>query len=149
MNDGTRRTHTSRWLAAALLVAAAAAAYAGLPAVSTGEAATPPPQDLMRVESRLGQLEQRFISVESSIRGLEQQVRFPPAAPGAGARDPEVAMLRAEVETLRRRLAEVECGLLRVDERTLTPAAREARRKSSGGAADPCRLDADAPTRRP
>jgi hypothetical protein len=146
MDARTRRTHTSRWLAVSLLVAAAAA-YAGKPALSTGEAAAPAPQELMRLESRLGQLEQRFISVEAGIRSLEQQVRFPSAAPGANARDPEVGLLRAEVETLRRRLADVECGLTRVDERTLTPAAREARRKSPNAAAAPCRLDADAPAR--
>ncbi|HEY0172454.1 MAG TPA: hypothetical protein VGB98_15640 [Pyrinomonadaceae bacterium] len=146
MEAGTKRTRPSR-RAAVLLFAAAAAAYALRPAASTGEAATPAPQDLIRVESRIGRLEQRFYSVEASIRGLEQQLRAPAAVRGSGARDPEVGLLRAEVESLRRRLADVECGLSRVDERTLTPAAREARRKSSAGNADPCRLDADAPLR--
>lgn len=149
MNYGTRRTaaHASRRPLALALVAAAAF-YAGRPAGGTGEAAAPAPQDLIRVESRLGQLEQRFYAVESSIRGLEQQSRVSSAAPRPGARDPEVGLLRMEVESLRRRLAEVECGLSRVDERTLTPEAREARRKS-GAAADPCRLDADAAPRPP
>jgi hypothetical protein len=130
------------------LVATGAAFYAGRPAAGTGEAATPTPQDLIRVESRLGQLEQRFYAVESSLRGLEQQARVSASAPRAGtARDPEVGPLRAEVESLRRRLAEVECGLSRVDERTLTPEAREARRKSAAGTSDPCRLNTDAPLR--
>lgn len=145
MNYGTRRTPASRWPLALALVAAAAF-YAGRPAVGTGEAATPAPQDLIRVESRLGQLEQRFYAVESSIRGLEQQSRASYAAPRPGTRDPEVGLLRSELESLRRRLAEVECGLSRVDERTLTPQAREARRKNAAGA-DPCRLDADATPR--
>lgn len=146
MEPGTRRARPSRW-PAVLLFVAAAAAYAVRPAAGTGEAAAPAPQDLMRVESRIGQLEQRFYSVEASIRGLEQQLRAPAAVRGAGVRDPEVGLLRAEVESLRQRLAEVECGLARVDERTLTPEAREARRKSGAGGADPCRLDAGAPAR--
>jgi hypothetical protein len=149
MYYGTRRTSTYRWPLALVLVAAAAAFYAWRPAGSTGEAATPAPQDLIRLESRLGQLEQRFYTVESSIRGLEQQVRLSSAAPRSAARerDPEVGLLRSEVEALRLRLAEAECGLLRVDERTLTPGAREARRKAAAGAADPCRLNTDAPLR--
>jgi hypothetical protein len=150
MYSETRRTRTSRWPPVLILVAAAAAFYAGRPAGSTGEAATPAPQDLMRLESRLGQLEQRFYTVELSIRGLEQQARLSSAAPRAGAtRDPEVGLLRSEVEALRLRLAEVECGLLKMDERTLTPEAREARRKSAAGNADPCRLGANDPLRLP
>jgi hypothetical protein len=146
MHSGTRRTWASRWPLALALVAAAAF-YAGRPAGGTGEAATPATQDLIRVESRLGQLEQRFYAVESSIRGLEQQSRVSSAAPRPVARDPEVGLLRSELESLRRRLAEVECGLSRVDERTLTPEAREARRKSAASDDDPCRFGADAPRR--
>jgi hypothetical protein len=148
MYPGTRRAHTSRWPLVLALVAAAAVYYAGRSAAGTGEAATPATQDLNRVESRIDRLEQRFYTIESSIRGLEQQVRVASAAPRAGAqRDPEVGLLRSEVESLRQRLAEVECGLSRVDERTLTPEAREARRKSAAGTADPCRLGTDAPLR--
>ncbi len=148
MYFATRRAHTSRWPLVLMFVAAAAAYYAWRPAASTGEAATTAPQDLMRVESRLDRLEQRFYTVESSLRGLEQQVRVTAAAPRTSAqRDPEVSLLRSEVESLRRRLAEVECGLSKVDERTLTPEAREARRKSTAGVADPCRLGTDAPLR--
>jgi hypothetical protein len=62
-------------------------------------------------------------------------------------RDPEIGLLRGEVETLQRRLVEVECGLARLDERTLTPAAREARKRAGTSVTDPCRLSADAPLR--
>ncbi|HEX8281918.1 MAG TPA: hypothetical protein VF588_00965 [Pyrinomonadaceae bacterium] len=148
MNYGTRRMHTSRRPFVLALLAAAAALYAGSPTGGAGEAATAAPQDTMRLESRLGQLEQRLNTIESSIRGLEQQSRFSATAPRAtGARDPEVGLLRAEVEALRGRLAEVECGLTKVDERTLTPAARGARRKSAAGTPDPCRLGAETPVR--
>jgi hypothetical protein len=148
MNSGSRRAYTSRWLFVLTLLAAAAASNAGWPGSPPGEAATPAPQDVIRLESRLGRVEQRLYTIESSIRGLEQQSRVSAAAPGAPvARATEVGLLRSEVDALRGRLAEVECGLARVDERTLTPAAREERRKSPAGAADPCRLDAEAPVR--
>ncbi|HYG12031.1 MAG TPA: hypothetical protein VD835_18935 [Pyrinomonadaceae bacterium] len=152
MNVRTRRTAPSWWLAILVLVlvlVAAVAAYTGKPALITGEAATVPPQDVARIESRISLLEQRFYSIETSIRGLEQQSRLSSIAPGRTERDPEVGLLRAEVEALRQRLAEIECGLVRVDERTLTAAAKEARRKSGGSPGDPCRLNADAPLRLP
>ena len=150
MDSRIRRAHSSTWPAVLVFVSAlaAAVAYAGAPVAGTGEAAAPP-QNVTRIESRLNQLEQRIYSIESSIRGLEQQSRLSGVTAGRSARDPEIGLLRTEVEALRLRLAEVECGLAKVDERTLTAAAREARRKSVGGAGDPCRLDADAPLRLP
>jgi hypothetical protein len=148
MDSATRRA--SSWPAVLVLVTtlAAAAAYAGKPFTGTGEAAAAP-QDVIRLEGRLGQLERRLYSIEASIRALEQQSRLPDINAGRAARDPEVGQLRSEVEVLRLRLAEAECGLSRVDERTLTAAAREARRRSAAGAGDPCRLNADAPVRLP
>jgi hypothetical protein len=146
MDSGTRRAASSLWPAVfvlVLVVVAAAAAYTRSSASRSGTAAAV--QDLNRVESRLSQLEQRFYSVEASIRGLEQQSRLSGGAIGRAARDPEVGLLRAEVEALQRRLAQVECGLARVDERTLGAASREARRKSAAVAGDPCRLNVDAP----
>ena len=104
---------------------------------------------MIRIESRLSQLEQRFYSVEASIRGLEQQSRLSDINSGRAARDPEVGLLRAEVEAMRLRLIEVECGLARVDERTLSAAAKQARQGSARGAGDPCRLNADTPVRLP
>jgi hypothetical protein len=148
MDSRTRRT-ASWWWTAALMLLAALAAYAGKPAVRTGEAAPAPAQDVIRIESRLSGLEQRLYTIETSIRGLEQQVRLSSATSGRAARDPEIGLLRAEVETLGRRLAEIECGLAKVDERTLSAAAKESRRKSAGGVGDPCRLNSDAPVRLP
>lgn len=153
MDSGTRRAAPLWSLAILLLVSllvAAVTAYTGKSALRTVEAMPIPPQDVTRIESRLSQIEQRFYSIETSIRGLEQQSRLSSSTTGnVSARDPEVGLLRAEVEALRLRLAEVECGLARVDERTLTPAAKEARRKSAGRAGDACRLNADAPLRLP
>jgi hypothetical protein len=42
---------------------------------------------------------------------------------------------------------EDECGIAKLDERTLTPAARDARRKAVGN--DPCRLNFELPLRPP
>jgi hypothetical protein len=132
------------------LLLAAVTADTGKSAVITDAATTTtPPQDVTRIESRLSLIEQRFYSIEANIRGLEQQLRLASSTSGRTARDPEVGLLRAEAESLRRRLAEIECGLVRVDERTLQTAAKEARRRSAGGASDPCRLNADAPLRLP
>ena len=106
-----------------------------------------PQQDVIRLESRMNQLEQRFYSIESSIRTLEQQSRLA----GANQRDlsqEDVARLRAEIQTLQLRLADDECALARLDERTLSPAMRASRQRSAGRT-DPCRANADAPLRLP
>lgn len=156
MNHGTRRTDISRrhvmWPAITVFIlalVATVAAYTGKPLSRSGEAAMSTPQDLSRIESRLSQLEQRFYSIEVSLRGLEQQSRLSSSTTPRVERDPEIGLLRAEVESLRQRLAEAECGLARVDERTLNPAAKETRRKLAAGGSDPCRLNADAPLRLP
>jgi hypothetical protein len=151
MDSRIIRTAFSKWSALFVFVLAlvtAVVAYTGKPLVGTGEAAiAPAAQDVTRIESRLSQLEQRFYSIEASIRGLEQQSRLSGITTGRTERDPEVGLLRAEVEALRQRLAEVECGMVKMDERTLTPAAKQARRKSASVAGDPCRLNADSPIR--
>ena len=148
MDSGTRRAKATVWPAVLVLVSAmaAAAVYADSPP-APGAGVAAPAQDVIRIESRLTQLEQRLHMMETSLRGVEQQLRL--SATGRGAGDPEVRLLRSEVESLRRRLAEVECGLARVDERTLGAAARDERRKSGAGAGEPCRLNADAPLNLP
>jgi hypothetical protein len=150
MNSKTRRANRPLFLTVLMLVSALVltAAYTREPATVTGEAAAPM-QDTIRIESRLSQLEQRFYSIEVSIRSLEQQVRQSSINTGRTERDTEVSLLRAEVEALRRQLAEVECGLARLDERTLTAAAREARRRAGASANDPCRLNTSTPLRLP
>lgn len=150
MDSRTGRAHSSWWPVVLLLCSAltAAAAYAGGAAAGGGVVA-PLPQDVIRIESRLSQLEQRFYSVEASIRGLEQQSRLSGLGAGRAARDPEVSLLRSDVEALGRRLAEAECALARVDERTLSAAAKRAREKSAGVPGDPCRLNVDTPVRLP
>ena len=147
MNLKTRRGAWSACLAA--LVLASAAAYAARPSARGAEASTEP-QELFNLERRVSVVEQRLNTIELSVNRLEQQSRVQSAAPQPSAtlRDTELELLRSEVELLQRRLAEDECGLVRIDERTLTPSAREARRSSATtDKDDPCRLNADAPLR--
>jgi hypothetical protein len=108
-----------------------------------------PQQDVIRLETRINQLEQRLYSIETSIRTLEQQSRIAGATSRGGSVSPEeLALLRSQVQALQLRLREDECGLAKLDERTLSSALRDARRKS-GVASDPCRANVEAPLRLP
>jgi hypothetical protein len=105
------------------------------------------PQDAIRLETRINQLEQRLYMIETSVRTLEQQSRLGSAA-SRGVSPEEVAALRAALQTLDLRLGDDECAIAKLDERTLTPAARTARARS-GARTEPCRLSADTPVRLP
>lgn len=104
-------------------------------------------QDTVHLERRISLLEQRFYSVETSINRLEQQASLSqrPSTMQSSGREMEVNLLRAELETLRRRLLEVECGVVKLDERTATPAARDSRKRASASSTDPCRLNSESP----
>ena len=117
-------------------------------AFAAGTSAPPPPQqEVLRLETRLNQLEQRLYSIDTSIRNLEQQSRIGGrASQGVSAQDLE--LLRSQIQTLQLRLVEDECSLARLDERTLSPAMRNSRRQS-GVRSDPCRVNVDAPLRLP
>lgn len=107
-----------------------------------------PQQEVFRLETRINQLEQRLIQIDTSIRRLEQQAR---AGGGAATREvsaQEVELLRTQIQALQIRLAEDECALAKLDERTLSPAMRNSRRQS-GVRNDPCRVNVDAPLRLP
>jgi hypothetical protein len=95
-------------------------------------------QSVIRLEQRMYQLEQRLFSMENNLRNIEQQSRM--AGAGRGVVPEDVARLRLEVQALTNRLAEHECALGKLDERTLSPA-----RRKSAGRNDPCRQNADAP----
>jgi len=103
-----------------------------------------PQQDIIRVENRLTQLEQRLFSIETGLRTLEQQSRITSAS-SRGVSQDDLALLRSEIQVLQQRLADDECGLAKLDERTLSLAAR----KKSGAGNDPCRVNLDVPLRLP
>jgi len=105
-------------------------------------------QDVRSLDRRISSLEQRLYSIETSINRLERSaIAQPRPATSPGARDPEINLLRGEIQTLQLRLSEIECGLLKLDQRTLAPAVREARRSSGERSADPCRIDPAGPLR--
>ena len=120
----------------------------GLVLATRTEAGPTPQQDVIRLDSRISQLEQRLYAIETSLRTLEQQSRMAGmSGRGAGVTPDDIAQLRSEIQTLQVRLMEEECSLARLDERTLSPAAREARRKAVGN--DPCRANFELPLRPP
>lgn len=103
--------------------------------------AAPPAQDVLSLDRRISAFEQRLYILESRINQLQQQAQYAQRQPAtSAASDPEVERLRSELSLLQLRLGEVECGLLKLDERTLPQAARAARKTT-----DPCRSRPDTP----
>ena len=93
---------------------------------------------------RIDQLESRFYQLDSKIDRVEQSTRRTPITPSiTGGNDTEIRLLRSELDSMRLRLGEAECGLLRVDERTLAAAARA--KKATLGGTENCRLELDMP----
>ena len=120
----------------------------GLVLVARTEAGPTPQQDVIRLDARVSQLEQRLYTIENSLRTVEQQSRMSGmSGRGSGVTPEDIVALRSEIQTLQVRVMEDECGLAKIDERTLTAATREARRKAAGN--DPCRLNFDLPLRPP
>lgn len=102
------------------------------------------PQDVSYLDRRVSILETRLGSIESSLRSLEQQALSQRPAASQPARDPESALFRSELEILKARLREVECGLAHIDERTLSASVREARKRMNAEPNEPCRLNPEA-----
>lgn len=122
-------------------------AYGGI-ATLFGEHAVPTAlaQSEAYLSRRIDQAEQRFYGLESRMTRLEQQ--RPPTVTTPllnSASEAEIQFLRSQIDSLRTRLGEAECALLRIDERTLTPAARTARTKAGPKESDKCRQDLVAP----
>ena len=102
------------------------------------------PQDPASLDRRLSLLEQRFYSLESSISRLQQYVATQrPSVSQPSTSDRELSLMREELQRLTLRMAEIDCGLIKLDERT-TPAAR---RDPTAKSNDPCRLNPDQPVR--
>jgi hypothetical protein len=106
------------------------------------------PQDAIRLEARINQLEQRLYTIETSVRTLEQQSRIAGATSSRDISPQELAAIRAALQTLDLRLSDDECAIAKLDERTLSPAARTARARTAPRT-EPCRLSADTPVRLP
>jgi hypothetical protein len=86
---------------------------------------------------RVDMLEQRLYSIESKLNQVSAQAR-PSIVPSMqNPTQNELDFLRTTVDGMRIRLGEVECGLLKLDERTLTAAQRRMNR--TGSSSDRCR----------
>ena len=118
----------------------------GLVLVARTEAGPTPQQDVIRLDARVSQLEQRLYTIENSLHNLEQQSRIASVSGRGGVTQDDIILVRTELQNLQVRLMEDECGLAKLDERTLSPAAREARRKGAPGN-DPCRANFELPVR--
>jgi predicted nucleic acid-binding Zn-ribbon protein len=119
----------------------------GLVLAARTSAGPAPQQDVIRLESRISQLEQRFYTVENSLRTLEQQSRIAGMNRGGSISPDEINLLRSEIQRLQARIMEDECALAKLDERTLSPTARDARQRGAG--CDPCRANFELPLRPP
>ena len=100
------------------------------------------PQDPSSLDRRISMLEQRFYTLESSMNRLQTYIasqRTPAPQPTTSDRD--VLVIRDELQRLSLRLSEVECGLLKLDERTAT------RRTNTQKSDDPCRMNVETPLR--
>jgi chromosome segregation ATPase len=94
------------------------------------------------LDTRITQLEQRLYSIETSLNRLQQSTYSQRSAPTASTFDPEISLLREQLQNVTLRLNEIECGLLKLDERTAT-----SRRGTPTN--DPCRANPAAPLRFP
>jgi hypothetical protein len=104
------------------------------------------PQDAAYLDRRIGLLENRLGSIESTLRMLEQQAMSQRSGSASQpTRDPETALFRGEVEILNARVRELECGLVHLDERTLSANAKEVRKQMNAQTNDHCRLNPETP----
>ena len=106
-------------------------------------------QDVLRLESRITQLEQRLYTMENNIRTIEQQSRMGSSLSRGGVSPDELNLLRSQFQTFEQRLREDECGIARLDERTLSPQRKAGRTRSVAVDPDQCRQNVDAPLRLP
>lgn len=102
-------------------------------------------QDVIGLDRRISLMEQRFYRLESSITRLEQYVTSQRSTGSSSdVRGRELDQLREDLQRMQLRLNEVECGLLKLDERTTTAGNR---RGPESRATDPCRLNPGLPLR--
>lgn len=100
-------------------------------------------QDPSSLDRRISLLEQRFYTLETSMNRL-QQLMTSQRSTGSSSDVRDVDQLRQEVARLQLRLNEVECGLLKLDERTAI-----GRKGGESRPADPCRQNSAVPLRLP
>ena len=83
----------------------------------------PAQQEVLRLESRITQIEQRLYAVENNIRNLDQQSRLG-SVTSRGVGQDDLVSVRLEIQTLQQRLAEYDCGFAKLRGRSLARCAR-------------------------
>ena len=129
---------------AATLLGLAMLVYNGLAGIFGGSGANAVhAQNDPFLSRRVDMLEQRLYSIESRLNQVSTMPHpsIVPSLPSTTQNDIDV--LRTSVDGLRIRLGEVECGVLKLDERTLTAAQRRTHRV--GSTSDRCRADYGVP----
>jgi hypothetical protein len=104
-------------------------------------------QDPASLDRRISMIEQRFYTLETSMNRLQQLSTAQRSTGSASSdlRDREVDQLSQEIQRLQLRLNEVECGLLKLDERTTSAGGN--RKGPESRPTDPCRLNPGLPLR--
>ncbi len=94
---------------------------------------------------RMDQIESRFYSIESRLDRVESATRSTLSIPSVTRTDDqEIRFLQQQIESLRTRVGELECGVLRLDERTLASSARSTRKHGTPNA-ELCRRETGLP----
>ena len=104
-------------------------------------------QDPASLDRRISMIEQRFYTLETSMNRLQQLVTSQRSTGSASSdlRNREVDQLSQEVQRLQLRLNEIECGLIKLDERTASAGSN--RKGPESRPTDPCRLNPGLPLR--
>jgi hypothetical protein len=89
--------------------------------------------EIRTLETRVQMLEQRLYSIEASVNRLQLPSRTSPTT------DSEILLMRQELQNLYVRLADAECGLVKLDQRTTQA------RPNTTKPTDPCRLNSAQP----
>ena len=114
---------------------------------ASAAAANSSTQDVQSLDRRISFLEQRLFMIESRISRVEQQVAANTRSPSSSQQNRAEIELRQEIEAVKAQTNQITCGLAKLDERTLSAAARLAERRSGNSTPDPCRLNPETPLR--
>ena len=104
-------------------------------------------QDVQSLDRRISFLEQRLFMIESRISRVEQQVAANTRSSSSSQQIRTDNELRQEIEAVKAQMNQITCGLAKLDERTLSAAARQSEHRSSNSTPDPCRLNPETPLR--
>src|SRR5947209_6513569 len=109
----------------ALLILSIAAACTVLGISVRAFHSEPATQDTIALDRRINMLEQRLYTIETRIIRLEQQSSLNSAMqPSSTQRELQLDSLQRQIVSLQNGMNEIDCGLARLDERTLPASVR-------------------------